>query len=56
MAIDLYHNETSQLADMILPETSPFEDSHYDKYLESLGDRYSAHYSPVIFETEGASV
>lgn len=55
VAIDLYHNETSQLADVILPGTSPFEDSHYDKYLGSMGHRNSARYSPAVFESERAT-
>jgi anaerobic selenocysteine-containing dehydrogenase len=55
VAIDLYDNETSQLADVILPGTSPFEDSHYDKFLGSMGYRNSARYSPAIFETEGSN-
>ena len=51
VAIDLYHNETSQLADVILPGTSPFEDSHYDKFLGSMGYRNAARYSPPLFDS-----
>ena len=49
---DIYHNETTRLADVVLPGTSPFEDSHYDSFLGAMGWRNSARYSPPLFETE----
>jgi anaerobic selenocysteine-containing dehydrogenase len=50
VCIDIYHNETTRLADVVLPGTSPFEDGHYDQFLGSMGHRNVARYSPHIFE------
>lgn len=50
ICVDIYHNETTRLADVILPGTSPFEDSHYDHFLGAMGYRNSARYSPPLFE------
>ena len=52
LCIDIYHNETSRLADVILPGTSPFEDSHYDHFLGSMGHRNVARYSPAVFASD----
>lgn len=49
VCVDIYHNETTRLADVILPGTSPFEDGHYDQFLGSMGYRNVARYSPPIF-------
>ena len=49
LCIDIYHNETSRLADVILPGTSPFEDSHYDHFLGLMGHHNVARYSPAVF-------
>jgi len=48
VAIDIYPNETTRLADVILPGTSPFEDSHYDSFLGGMTWRNSARYSPPL--------
>lgn len=50
VCIDLYHNETTRLADVVLPGTSPFEDSHYDSFLGAMGYRNAARYSPALFD------
>ena len=52
LCIDIYHNETSRLADVILPGTSPFEDSHYDHFLGLMGHRNVARYSPAVLATD----
>ena len=52
LCIDIYHNETSRLADVILPGTSPFEDSHYDHFLGLMGHRNVARYSPAVFTSD----
>jgi len=52
VAIDIYHNETTKLADVILPGTSPFEDSHYDEFLGAMGYRNTARYSPPVFASD----
>ena len=49
VAIDIYHNETTRHADVVLPGTSPFEDGHYDQFLGSMGWRNTARYSPPLF-------
>ncbi len=49
VAIDIYHNETTRHADVLLPGTSPFEDGHYDQFLGSMGWRNVARYSPPVF-------
>jgi anaerobic selenocysteine-containing dehydrogenase len=48
VAVDLYSNETTRHADVILPGTSPFNDSHYDQFLGSMGYRNTARYSPPV--------
>ena len=53
LCIDIYHNETSRLADIILPGTSPFEDSHYDHFLGQMGHHNVARYSPSVFASDG---
>ena len=50
VCIDIYHNETTKLADVILPGTSPFEKGHYDDYLSFMAYRNVARYSPPIFD------
>ncbi len=49
VAIDIYPNETTRHADVVLPGTSPFEDGHYDQFLGSMGWRNVARYSPPVF-------
>jgi anaerobic selenocysteine-containing dehydrogenase len=52
VSIDIYHNDTTRLADVILPGTSPFEDSHYDSFLGAMTYRNTARYSPALFAPE----
>ncbi len=52
VCVDLYHNETSRLAHVILPGTSPFEEGHYDHFLGAMGYRNAARYSPPVFAPE----
>jgi anaerobic selenocysteine-containing dehydrogenase len=52
ISVDLYLNETSQYADVILPVPSPLERSHYDLSLYNLSIRNVGNYSPALFETE----
>jgi len=53
VSIDLYCNETTRHANVILPPTSPLERSHYDAAFYGLSVRNIANYSPPIFEAEG---
>ena len=52
VSIDLYRNETSRKADVILPATSPLQRSHYDIAFSGLSVRNVANYSPAIFPNE----
>jgi anaerobic selenocysteine-containing dehydrogenase len=50
VAIDMYLNETTRHAHVILPPTSALEHSHYDLGLATLAVRNIAKYSPAVFE------
>jgi anaerobic selenocysteine-containing dehydrogenase len=50
VSIDQYINETTRLAHVILPPTSPLERSHYDVALNAFAVRNVARYSPPLFE------
>lgn len=50
VAIDMYMNETSRHAHVILPPTSALEHSHYDIGLATVSVRNIAKYSPALFE------
>jgi anaerobic selenocysteine-containing dehydrogenase len=49
VSLDIYLNETSRHADVILPGTSPLEDSHYDVAFSQLSYRNHARYSHPVF-------
>jgi anaerobic selenocysteine-containing dehydrogenase len=49
VSMDIYVNETSRHADVILPGTSPLEDSHYDVAFSQLSYRNQARYSHPVF-------
>ena len=48
VSVDLYLNETTRHADVILPGRSPLEDSHYDTAFAQLSFRNHARYSPAV--------
>jgi anaerobic selenocysteine-containing dehydrogenase len=50
VSVDLYLNETTRHADVILPGLSPLEQSHYDIVFPQLSVRNWARYSPPVFE------
>jgi anaerobic selenocysteine-containing dehydrogenase len=50
VSIDPYINETTRLANVILPPTSPLERSHYDAALNAFAVRNVAKYAPPTFE------
>lgn len=50
ISIDSYVNETSQLADLILPSSTQLERSHYDLIFNMLSLRNVAKYSPPLFK------
>jgi anaerobic selenocysteine-containing dehydrogenase len=53
VSIDIYRNETTQHADVILPGLSAFEESHYDVSFPQLSCRNHARYSPPVFTPAG---
>jgi anaerobic selenocysteine-containing dehydrogenase len=54
LAVDLYVNETTRHADVILPGPEPLEKSHYDVALYQLAARNVANYSPPVMEGDGS--
>jgi anaerobic selenocysteine-containing dehydrogenase len=53
LSIDIYVNETTRHADVILPAPEPLEKSHYDVAFYQLSARNIANFSPAVFEREG---
>lgn len=53
VAVDIYRNETSQYAHVILPPASHLERSHYDLFFYPMGVRNVANWSPALFEPNG---
>ena len=49
LSVDIYLNETTRHADVILPGRSPLEDGHYDVAFPQLSCRNHARYSPPVF-------
>src|SRR5918997_1709408 len=54
VSVDLYVNETTRHADVILPAPSPLERSHYDLALYQLAIRNVANYSPPVLPPDPA--
>jgi anaerobic selenocysteine-containing dehydrogenase len=52
LSIDIYVNETTRHADVILPAPGPLEKSHYDLALYQLAVRNVANYSSAVLEPE----
>ncbi|MEL7058912.1 MAG: molybdopterin oxidoreductase family protein [Acidobacteriota bacterium] len=50
VAVDIYLNETTRHADVILPPTSALERDHYDLVFNALAIRNVARYSEALFE------
>jgi anaerobic selenocysteine-containing dehydrogenase len=48
VSVDIYVNETTRHADVILPGSSPLEDSHYDAPFPQFSWRNHARYSPPV--------
>jgi anaerobic selenocysteine-containing dehydrogenase len=53
LSIDIYVNETTRHADVILPAPEPLEKSQYDIALYQLSVRNVVNYSPPVFESSG---
>jgi anaerobic selenocysteine-containing dehydrogenase len=50
VSIDLYLNETTRHADVLLPSTSPLEHDHFALLFQLVTVRNNIHYSPALFE------
>jgi anaerobic selenocysteine-containing dehydrogenase len=53
LSIDIYVNETTRHADVVLPGPEPLQKSHYDLALYQLAARNVANFSPAVLEREG---
>lgn len=53
VAVDIYLNETTRLADIILPATAGLEIPHFDVFFNSFAVHNTAKYSPALFEKPG---
>ncbi|WP_203335346.1 molybdopterin-dependent oxidoreductase [Nocardioides limicola] len=49
-AVDIYINETTRHADVILPPTTALERDHYDLVFHVLAVRNTARFTPAVFE------
>jgi anaerobic selenocysteine-containing dehydrogenase len=56
VSVDIYVNETTRHADVILPAPSPLYRSHYDLALYQLAARNVANYSPAILELDDSQM
>ena len=52
VSVDVYLNETTRHADVILPGTTPLRRPHYDFAFYQLSVRNVANYSPALYELE----
>jgi anaerobic selenocysteine-containing dehydrogenase len=53
VSVDVYLNETTRHADVILPPPSPLQRSHYDAAFYGIAVRNIANYSAPIFDADG---
>ncbi len=51
-AVDIYVNETTRHADVILPPTTALERDHYDLVFHLLAVRNTARFTPAVFEKD----
>jgi len=49
-AVDIYVNETTRHADVILPPTTALERDHYDLVFHTLAVRNTARFTPAVFD------
>lgn len=56
VSIDIYLNETTKHADIILPPTGPLEHGHYELGLHSVAIRNTVKYSPPLWQPSGNSL
>lgn len=51
-AVDIYLNETTRHADVVLPPTTALERDHYDLIFHALAVRNTARFTPAVFPKE----
>ncbi len=51
-SVDIYLNETTRHADVILPPTGALERDHYDLIFQTLAVRNTARFTPAVFEKD----
>jgi anaerobic selenocysteine-containing dehydrogenase len=56
VSVDIYLNETTRHADVILPGTPPLQRPHYDFAFYGLSVRNIANYSPALYELPAGSL
>jgi len=56
VSVDIYLNETTRYANVILPPPPPFAHSHYDLAFYQLSVQNVAHYAPPLFEREAGAL
>ncbi len=52
-AVDIYVNETTRHADVILPPTTALERDHYDLVFHVLAVRNTARFTPAVLRAGG---
>lgn len=52
VAVDIYVNETTRHADVVLPPTTALERDHYDLVFHLLAVRNTARFTPAVFDKE----
>lgn len=55
ISVDIYRNETSKHAHVILPPPGPLERSQFDLFFYAMAVRNVANWSPPLFESSGPS-
>ncbi|WP_372727461.1 molybdopterin-dependent oxidoreductase [Nocardioides sp.] len=55
-AVDIYINETTRHADVILPPTTALERDHYDLVFHLLAVRNTARFTPAVIEPEAGTM
>ncbi|WP_097200966.1 molybdopterin-dependent oxidoreductase [Variovorax sp. YR752] len=53
VSVDIYLNETTRHADIILPATTGLEIAHFDVFFNSFAVHNTAKYSPPLFQAKG---
>lgn len=56
VSVDMYLNETTRHANVILPPPSPLAHAHYDLAFYQLSIQNIAHYSPALFDHEAGAL